>query len=80
VIVTDVPTSSKASVKEVIFGAGAVTTMKFVALVFCPATVYTWIGPSSSGRNDVRGQASTCVRRCDEGWRFEASVGAVESQ
>jgi hypothetical protein len=45
VIVTDVPTGPKAGVNEVIVGAGAVTTVKFVALVFCPAAVYTWIGP-----------------------------------
>jgi hypothetical protein len=45
VIVTDVPTGPKAGVNPVIVGAGAVTTVKFVALVFCPAVVYTWIGP-----------------------------------
>jgi hypothetical protein len=32
-------------VNEVIVGAGAVTTVKLVALVRCPATVYTWIRP-----------------------------------
>jgi hypothetical protein len=32
-------------VNELIVGAGAVTTVKLVALVFCPAAVYTWIGP-----------------------------------
>jgi hypothetical protein len=45
VIVTDVPTGPKAGVNEVIVGVGAVTTVKLVALVLCPATVYTWIGP-----------------------------------
>jgi hypothetical protein len=45
VILTDVPVGPKAGVNEVIVGAGAVTTVKFVALVFCPAAVYTWIGP-----------------------------------
>jgi hypothetical protein len=45
VIVTDVPIGPKAGVNEVIVGAGAVATVKLVALVFCPATVYTWIGP-----------------------------------
>jgi hypothetical protein len=45
VIVTDVPVGPKAGVNEVIVGAGAVTTVKFVALVRCPAAVYTWIGP-----------------------------------
>jgi hypothetical protein len=45
VILTDVPVGPKAGVNEVIVGAGAVTTMKLVALVFCPAAVYTWIGP-----------------------------------
>jgi hypothetical protein len=29
----------------VIVGAGAVITVQLVALVRCPATVYTWIGP-----------------------------------
>ena len=41
VIVTDVPTGPKAGVNEVIVGVGAVTTVKFVALVRCPAAVYT---------------------------------------
>jgi hypothetical protein len=45
VIVTDVPTGPKAGVNEVIVGAGAVATVKDVALVRCPAAVYTWIGP-----------------------------------
>jgi hypothetical protein len=45
VIVTDVPAGPKAGVNEVIVGAGAVTTVKLVALVRCPAAVYTWIGP-----------------------------------
>jgi hypothetical protein len=45
VIVTDVPVGPKAGANEVIVGAGAVTTVKLVALVFCPAAVYTWIGP-----------------------------------
>jgi hypothetical protein len=45
VIVTDVPTGPKAGVNEVIVGAGAVATVKLVALVRCPAAVYTWIGP-----------------------------------
>jgi hypothetical protein len=45
VILTDVPTGPKAGVKVVIVGAGAVTTVKLVALVRCPAAVYTWIGP-----------------------------------
>jgi len=42
VIVTDVPTGPYRGVNEVIVGA---LTVKFVALVRCPATVYTWIGP-----------------------------------
>ena len=42
VIVTDVPTGPNSGVNEVIVGA---LTVKFVALVRCPATVYTWIGP-----------------------------------
>jgi len=42
VIVTDVPTGPKAGVNEVIVGA---PTVKFVALVLCPAAVYTWIRP-----------------------------------
>jgi hypothetical protein len=45
VIVTDVPTGPKAGVNEVIVGAGAVSTVKFVALLRSPAAVYTWIGP-----------------------------------
>ena len=45
VIVTDVPTGPKAGVNELIVGAGAVTRVKFVPLVRCPAAVYTWIGP-----------------------------------
>jgi hypothetical protein len=45
VILTDVPTGPEAGVNEVIVGAGAVTTVKLVALVRCPAAVYTWIGP-----------------------------------
>jgi hypothetical protein len=45
VILTDVPVGPKAGVNELIVGAGAVTTVKLVALVFCPAAVYTWIGP-----------------------------------
>jgi hypothetical protein len=45
VILTDVPTGPEAGVNPVIVGAGAVTTVKFVALVRCPAAVYTWIGP-----------------------------------
>jgi hypothetical protein len=45
VILTDVPIGPKAGVNEVIVGAGAVATVKLVALVFCPAAVYTWIGP-----------------------------------
>jgi hypothetical protein len=45
VILTDVPVGPKVGVNDVIVGAGAVTTVKLVALVFCPATVYTWIGP-----------------------------------
>jgi hypothetical protein len=39
VIVTDVPTGPKAGVNPVIVGAGAVATVKLVALVFCPAAV-----------------------------------------
>jgi len=46
VILTDVPTGPEAGVNPVIVGAGAVTTSKDVALVRCPAAVYTWIGPS----------------------------------
>jgi hypothetical protein len=42
VIVTDLPTGPNSGVNEVIVGA---LTVKFVALVRCPATVYTWIGP-----------------------------------
>ena len=42
VIVTDVPTGPNSGVNEVIVGA---LTVKLVALVRCPATVYTWIGP-----------------------------------
>jgi hypothetical protein len=42
VIVTDVPTGPNSGVNEVIVGA---FTVKLVALVRCPATVYTWIGP-----------------------------------
>jgi hypothetical protein len=45
VIVTDVPTGPEAGVNVEIVGAGAVSTVKFVALVRCPAAVYTWIGP-----------------------------------
>jgi hypothetical protein len=45
VIVTDVPTGPKVGVNEVIVGAGTGVTVKLVALVFCPAAVYTWIGP-----------------------------------
>jgi hypothetical protein len=44
-IFTDVPTGPEAGVNPLIVGAGAVTTVKLVALVFCPAAVYTWIGP-----------------------------------
>jgi hypothetical protein len=39
------PGWSEGGVNEVIVGAGAVTTVALVALVRCPATVYTWIGP-----------------------------------
>jgi hypothetical protein len=42
VIVTDVPTGPYSGVNEVIVGA---LTVKFVALVLCPAAVYTWIRP-----------------------------------
>jgi len=45
VIVTDVPTGPKAGVNELIVGAGTGVTVKLVVLVFCPAAVYTWIGP-----------------------------------
>jgi len=45
VILTDVPTGPKVGVNEVIVGAGTGVTVKLVALVFCPAAVYTWIGP-----------------------------------
>ena len=45
VIVTDVPTGPKVGVNEVIVGAGTGVTVKLVALVACPAAVYTWIGP-----------------------------------
>jgi hypothetical protein len=45
VIVTDVPTGPKVGVNELIVGAGTGVTVKLVALVFCPAAVYTWIGP-----------------------------------
>jgi hypothetical protein len=45
VIVTDVPTGPKMGVNDVIVGAGTGVTVKLVALVFCPAAVYTWIGP-----------------------------------
>jgi hypothetical protein len=41
VILTDVPTGPKAGVNPEIVGAGAVTTVKLVALVRCPAAVYT---------------------------------------
>jgi len=42
VIVTDVPTGPYSGVNELIVGA---LTVKFVALVLCPAAVYTWIRP-----------------------------------
>ena len=42
VIVTEVPTGPYSGVNEVIVGA---LTVKFVALVLCPAAVYTWIRP-----------------------------------
>jgi hypothetical protein len=42
VIVTDVPTGPNSGVNEVIVGA---FTVKLVALVLCPAAVYTWIRP-----------------------------------
>jgi len=45
VILTDVPTGPKVGVNEVIVGAGTGVTVKLVALVFCPAAVYTWTGP-----------------------------------
>jgi hypothetical protein len=45
VIVTDVPTGPKVGVNELIVGAGTGVTVKLVVLVFCPAAVYTWIGP-----------------------------------
>ena len=45
VILTDVPTGPKVGVNEVIVGAGTGVTVKLVALVACPAAVYTWIGP-----------------------------------
>jgi hypothetical protein len=45
VILTDVPTGPDAGVNEAIVGSGAVATVKLVALVRCPAAVYTWIGP-----------------------------------
>ena len=44
-ILTDVPVGPKVGVNEVIVGAGTGVTVKLVALVFCPAAVYTWIGP-----------------------------------
>jgi len=40
VIGTDVPTGPNSGVNEVIVGA---LTVKFVALVLCPAAVYTWM-------------------------------------
>ena len=42
VILTDVPTGPNSGVNEVIVGP---LTVKFVALVLCPAAVYTWIRP-----------------------------------
>jgi hypothetical protein len=45
VIVTDDPTGPNRGLNEEIVGAGTGITVKLVALVRCPAAVYTWIGP-----------------------------------